>query len=512
MLPVETFGRNLIREVRREGRPARLSKSRFMLGLRCPLALYLHCYAPELADVDEGQQAVLDQGQLVGALARNRFTGGLLIAEDYTRQREAEEKTRELLADPTIPAVFEAAFRFEDIRIRVDVLKRLPGNRWALIEVKSSNAVKDYHVPDLAIQKYVLEGCGLAIGEVALMHLNRAYVYDGLSYDLERLFVIQALGPSVAEFEKTLPEHLKRLREVVRLEVAPPIDPGVCCGKPFACAFADLCAPAHPDGWVGQLPHLRGWRAGLLEEQNIQSIYEIPEDFPLTDNQRRICDCVQSGEPYFDAGLAPTLGGLRYPLCFMDFETVFPALPRYRGMRPYDQIPFQWSLHIQRQPDGPLEHYQFLAEDSCDPREAFLTSLLNVLETVDGHILVYNQGFEGPRLKDLAAWFPEYALRLEAVSGRLVDLLQIVRKYVYHPDFLGSFSIKSVLPALVPGMTYEGMEVAEGGQAGVAYERLISGTLSAEERNRTIAALQAYCSQDTRAMAEVLRVLRENAR
>jgi len=181
-------------------------------------------------------------------------------------------------------------------------------------------------------------------------------------------------------------------------------------------------------------------------------------------------------------------------------------------MRPYDHVPFQWSVHIQRQPDGPLEHYQFLAEDSSDPREAFLSSLLKVLETVDGHMLVYNQGFEGPRLKDLAAWFSEYASRVDAVLERLIDLLQIVRRHVYHPDFLGSFSIKSVLPALVPGMTYEGMEVAEGGQAGVAYERLISGTLSAEERNRTIKALQAYCGQDTRAMAEVLRVLRENAR
>jgi hypothetical protein len=288
MVTVESVvGREKLELVRRGDRLARLSKSRFMLGLRCPLALYLQSYAPELAaDASDAQQAILDQGQHVGSLARNRFPRGLLIAEDYTRHTEAEEKTRRAMADVAVPAIFEAAFTFEDIRIRVDVLKRLSADRWALIEVKSSTAVKDYHVPDLAIQKYVLKGCGLTVSEVSLMHLNREYIYDGVSYDLEQLFVIEDLGPEVSTFENDLAAHLDRLRALLRLEAAPRVEPGSCCGQSYRCPFYDLCAPVRPDNWIGRIPYLRGRRAELLTEQRVESILDIPNDFPLTARQR----------------------------------------------------------------------------------------------------------------------------------------------------------------------------------------------------------------------------------
>jgi hypothetical protein len=190
----------------------------------------------------------------------------------------------------------------------------------------------------------------------------------------------------------------------------------------------------------------------------------------------------------------------------MDFETLNPALPRFAGMSPYDPIPFQWSVHVRKTPGGRPEHNEFLAEDESDPRLLFLTSLLEVLGP-KGHVIVYNRGFESQRLKELADWLPEYAGRIAQVRARLWDLLDAVRKNVYHPRFRGSFSLKSVLPALIPDMSYEGMEVSEGEEAGLAWEKMVRGQLSAKEKAKLRKALLDYCSQDTLAMVRVLDVL-----
>jgi hypothetical protein len=189
----------------------------------------------------------------------------------------------------------------------------------------------------------------------------------------------------------------------------------------------------------------------------------------------------------------------------MDFETVNPAIPRFPGMHPYDQLPFQWSVHVQRQPGAPLEHYEFLATDANDPRRQFISSLCAALGE-SGSIVVYSS-FESQRLSDLASWFPEFADRIGAIQARLFDLLPVVREHVYHPAFAGSYSIKSVLPALVPEMTYEGMQVANGQDAGVAWGLLIRGTMDAVERGKIEKALLDYCGQDTLAMVKLLEMM-----
>jgi hypothetical protein len=195
----------------------------------------------------------------------------------------------------------------------------------------------------------------------------------------------------------------------------------------------------------------------------------------------------------------------------MDFETFYPALPRHKGMWPYSHIPFQWSVHVREKPDAQLHHHEFLAQDESDPRLRFLETLLEVLGTT-GSFVVYNRSFEAERLKDLAGWLPGYAKQIAAVQARLWDRLPVVRANVYHPEFRGSFSIKSTLPALVPEMTYEGMEVAEGGEAGLAWETLVRGKLSPDEKTRLRAALLAYCRQDTEAMVRVHDALEQATR
>ena len=190
----------------------------------------------------------------------------------------------------------------------------------------------------------------------------------------------------------------------------------------------------------------------------------------------------------------------------MDFETVNPAIPRFSGMRPYDQIPFQWSVHVQRKPGAEPEHFEFLAKDTNDPRREFITSLCPVLGE-SGSIVVYS-AFESQRLSELAAWLPEFAERIKKIQRRLWDMLPVVRNHVYHPKFAGSYSIKNVLPALAPGMTYEGMEVADGTDAGLAWESILRGNLDQTEREKVQKALLDYCGQDTLALIEVLESLR----
>jgi len=203
------------------------------------------------------------------------------------------------------------------------------------------------------------------------------------------------------------------------------------------------------------------------------------------------------------------LGGLTYPLYFADFETVNPAIPRFPGMRPYDHVPFQWSVHVQRHPGVEPEHYEFLATDASDPRREFISSLCAALGE-SGSILVYSS-FESQRLSDLATWLPEYAERINAIQARLFDLLPVVREHTYHPAFAGSYSIKSVLPALVPEMTYHGMEIANGQDAGLAWESLVRGSLEQCEGNRIRKALLDYCGQDTLAMVRLLHRLQSAA-
>jgi hypothetical protein len=245
-----------------------------------------------------------------------------------------------------------------------------------------------------------------------------------------------------------------------------------------------------------------------LEEIGVESIRDIPDDFDLTEIQRRAAESVQTGEPWFSPELANELAKLKYPARFMDFETVNWAIPRFAGMRPYDHLPFQWSVHIQREPGAEPEHREFLATDTSDPRQEFISSLCDALGKT-GSIVVYSS-FERQRLSELASWFPEFADRISAIQGRLFDLLPVVREHTYHPAYAGSYSIKSVLPALVPEMSYEGMVVANGQDAGRAWESLVRGSLTCDERERIREALLAYCALDTLAMVRLLDAL--NAR
>jgi len=484
----------------------RISKSKFVAGVQCLKRLYFQVHQPELATEPDGAtEAIMQQGHDVGMLARRLFPGGVEVCERSLDQ--AIRATRELVANPNVPAIFEAVLEHQNVLVKVDVLHRRRGDgRWRLIEVKSTTDVRDHHIEDVGIQSRVVCRSGLDLASVNLAHVNRDYLFDGGSIDVRRFFKIRNLTRRVQRLQPKLTFQLRAQFTVLNMPNAPEIAPARQCTNPVTCEFYDRCNPPRPDHHIGYLPRIHASATEELEEMGIESIHDIPDDFELTDIQRRAAECVQTGEPWYSPELRQVLDGLAYPLYFADFETVNRAIPPFAGMRPYDHLPFQWSVHVQRQPGAEPEHHEFLATDASDPRREFITSLCAALGK-SGSIVVYSS-FESQRLSDLASWFLEFADRITAIQARLFDLLPIMREHTYHPAYAGSYSIKSVLPALVPEMTYDGMGVANGQDAGIAWESLVRGSLACGERDRIRKALVDYCGQDTLAMVRLLEVLR----
>ena len=487
-----------------------ISKSKFVAGCQCVKRLYWQVHEPELAAVpDAATEAIMQQGHEVGILARQLFPGGVEVCSEGGLD-QAIRTTRELIANPEIPAIFEAAFEHDGVVVRVDVLQRRSDGRWRLIEVKSSTSVKEEHFDDVGIQYRVLSRCGLDVGSCCLAHVNRNYIFDGGMVDPWRFFRIRNVTRQVVNLQPKLTFQLRAAFTVLSMPKAPDIAPGNHCTTPVTCEFFDRCNLPLPDDHVGCLPRIHASAVEELEEIGVQSIHDIPPEFELTEIQRRAATSVQTGKPWFSAELGELLSELKCPLYFLDFETANRATPRFPAMRPYDQLPFQWSVHVQRAPEAELEHFEFLATDGSDPRREFISSLCAALGET-GNILVYSS-FESQRLSELASWFPEFADRIGAIQARLFDLLPIIRVHTYHPAYAGSYSIKSVLPALVPAMTYDGMEVANGQDAGLAWERLVHGGLDQREQERTRTALLDYCRQDTLALVRLLQQLRAQVR
>jgi predicted RecB family nuclease len=485
----------------------KLSKTKFMAGVQCLKRLYFLVHEPELEDQVEGSsEAMIQQGRVVGLLARQLFPGGVEVGGSADLG-QAISSTKELLANPEVPAIFEGAFECQGVIVKTDILQRRERSHWRLVEVKSTTEMKDHHVDDVAIQTYTLANSGLKLASSWLAHVNREYVFDGITLDPRQFFLFRNLTHRVRNLQPEVAIRLRTQFDVLAATTPPDVFAGPQCTRPVTCEFFYHCNEPPAKDHVGYLPRLHASAAEELQELGVESVNDIPADFELSDIQRRACSAMQTGQPWFSPDLKIELKSLQYPLCFMDFETVNPAIPRFSGMHPYDHLPFQWSVHVQRDSGTAPEHFEFLACDNSDPRTAFISSLCEALHE-EGSIVVYNGQFESQRLWELASWLPDYLEPVRAIQRRLWDLLPVVRNHVYHPEFGGSFSLKAVLPALVPEMTYEGMQVPNGQAAGLAWEMMISGSITEGERQEKRKALLEYCGQDTLALVRLLEALR----
>jgi hypothetical protein len=479
-----------------------LTKSRYMAGLQCPRRLWLLVHEPPPYE-EPAPGTPLDIGQEIGRKAHLLFPGGVAVSEAPWEHVQAIARTAALMADVGVPAIFEAAFEYDGIRIRVDVLERLASGGWGLREVKSSSGLKDHYIDDIALQTYVLRGAGLDIRSIELLHVNTAYVRgaNGVVWPefFARLDVVDGVTAALAD----LPAGLPAMREWLNGNTLPDAEPGSQCGTPYACEFWDRCTAHKPPDWIAFMPRLSPARAESLKAIGIEQISAIPPDFPLTARQIVIRDAVATGRPFVAPDLARLLRTCGPPACYLDFEAMMPPIPLYEGTRPYQAIPFQWSLHTLAA-DGALQHREFLADGHGDPRRAFAETLIEALSGAVFPIVVYSH-YEQTQLRALAKEFPDLRGSLTAIIDRLKDLLPIVCAAVYLPAAGFSNSIKSVGPALCPGFTYDNLEaIADGMAASAAFLQLASGLLTdPEEIDRLRVALRLYCHHDTLAMVEV---------
>jgi len=427
-------------------------------------------------------QAILEMGREVGRAAHALFPGGVLVDAPADRHPEAILQTRRGLGDASVPALFEAAFEHRGVRVRVDVLERLPEEHFGLREVKASTRVKDEHLPDLAVQAWVLAGCGIALASAQIVHIDPGYVRGEGGIDWPHFFVRDDRTRAVEILAAETARQVDRGLRVLARSEAPEVEPDGHCRAPFDCEFWAHCTADKPPAW-----HL--YRKRIAETL-----------------RTRWLETLESGRPWVSADLGVRLADVRPPVWHLDFEALAPAIPVYPGTRPFEAIAFQWSLH-RWQPDGSVRHHEFLADGRRDPRPAVAESLLDVLSRDTAPIVVYSP-YERRMLHDLAARVPERARELAGLRDRLVDLLPILRSSVYHPAFAGSFSLKSVGPALAPEVRYDDLEdIADGTSAAAAFARIASGEADAETEPRLRAGLLAYCERDTMALLAVHRAL-----
>jgi predicted RecB family nuclease len=478
-----------------------LSKSRFLAGLQCPLRLWYQCYDRKLATpASPTQQAIFDMGHEVGLLATKLYPAGFYVAENYLHHPEAQKTTESALAKSDVPAIFEGAFAFNDVRIRVDILQRLKNDRWNLIEVKSSTSVKEVYVVDAAIQYYVLNGAGLALDRAGILHLNNQYVYDGAHLDLQQLFHFTDLTAEIGQRQFTIVLQVENLKSVILSNSPPSISPSRHCLTPYKCEFWEHCTRDKPDFWVMDLAGITNRKFLDLAEIGVETIDAIPENFPLTALQELIRQCVTSNREFISLDLRPELLDVEYPIHFLDFETIAPAVPRYAGTRPYETVPFQWSDHIQFE-DGTVEHREYLCMEDKDPRAEFAQTLLEDLGET-GTIFTYT-GYEEGVLRGVARSLPHFETKILDLINRFKDLYAIIRRHYYHPLFHGSFSLKYVLPALVPSMDYKNLSIQEGTLASLEYMRMINGGTSDVEKEKIRNDLLEYCGIDTLGMVVI---------
>ena len=390
----------------------------------------------------------------------------------------------------------------------MDVLERVEVNElgqptWRLVEVKSSTKVKTTHVDDLTIQSYVLEGIGLALADICLMHVNTHYVFDGRHLDLDRLFTLRSLTETVQPRLPEVETRLGGMQAMLENLSAPAINPDEHCHSPYECPFWDHCTREKPARWIYHLPG-SSKTVVHLRELGVETIDEIPDSVSLTAVQRR----VKENREWVGEGLRSALETIVYPVHHLDFETFMPAVPKFVDTRPYQVIPTQWSNHIE-QPDGSLAHAEFLCRDERDPREALAITLLESLGR-EGSICVYSS-YERSVIERLAEDFPSLRKDLKRVVARLWDLHVIIRDHYYHPAFEGSYSIKTVLPAVVPSLSYDDLVIRDGGVAACEYSRMIFTVSDWIEKAQIQEALLRYCERDTLAMVELRKELRKRA-
>ena len=487
-----------------------LSKSTFIRGCQCHKSLFLYKFYPKLRDeITEAQQAIFDRGTNVGLLAQQLFPGGINAKPPTPYEYQKSILDTQMAIASGAEVIYEAAFQFNGVLAALDILVKENG-KWKIVEVKSSTSVSDTYVLDTALQYWIVTNCGYEVSDVGVLHLNNQYIRKG-ELDLQQLFTYESTLEKVFPLQDFIHEQVEEQLKLISEKKLPAIDIGLQCDDPYTCDFHGHCWQHIPDYSVFNISRLRAEKKFELYYKGITRLEDIPDDFPLNENQWLQVNSHKSGNTTIDKSkIQNFLKSFDYPVFFMDFETFMPALPLYDNSRPYQQIPFQYSLHYLNKPGSELQHFEFLAESdiNIDPRIKFIEQLLTDTKG-KGTILVYNEAFEKTRLAEVARDFPQYADDINERLTRIKDLMTPFRdKSIYMPEMRGSYSIKKVLPALIPELSYNKLEINNGGMASMGFEQLFYETNKTVIEN-TRKNLLEYCKMDTFAMVKLLEFIEQ---
>ena len=484
-----------------------LSKTDYILGMECEKALWLVKYHPELVpDIDVMLQRRFDIGNEVQEYARQLFPSGKMVGGGDIKY--AAFRTKEMSRENNI--LFEAtAIVPNQAFCRIDIMER-EDNAWNLIEIKSASEVKDNYIDDLAFQKYVFENAGYKIKRSEVIYLNNKYTRKG-PLDIYELFVREDVSLLVEQVYANVANNIEALTQIIEQKE----EPEVLIHKVNpckTCSFKSYCRSSLPEYPALSLFYYdRDWQK-FYNQYNSYKVEDIPNDYKLSakeivDRQAYLTQQIHV-EPQ---QIKNWLNQLEYPLYYLDYETAQLAIPLFDNSKPYSQIPFQFSLHIQEKQGGELKHISFLHKEQSDPRRAIAECLVNHLGT-KGSVIVYNKTFEKTRNKELAELFPDLSEKILAINERIADQYDVFdKRYLYCPKQKSSASIKYVLPAFCD-LSYQGMEIANGGEAMSEYEAFLKGKQTPEETANMLAALEKYCAQDTFAMVKLMEVLYQYAK
>ncbi|MBK6650666.1 MAG: DUF2779 domain-containing protein [Betaproteobacteria bacterium] len=485
------------------------SKSKLLALRQCPKRLWLEIHRPNLREDSAATEASFQAGNQVGEIARQIYDPhklGALIDVNADGFTGALERSAELLKldQPIFEAGFSAggALAFADVMLPEQI-----GDQqvWHMVEVKSSTSVKDYHRDDVAVQAYVAQSAGVALQSIALAHIDSSWTYPG-NGDYRGLLKESDLTEEAFSRTEEVQAWVAQAQQTAALPAEPAIETGLHCDTPYACGFYDYCTRNQPKAQypIHWLPRF-GAAAQAFADQGVFELAQVADDL-LNPKQLLVKTHTLANTVYFDAeGAAADLAPYPLPAYFLDFETINFAVPIWKGTRPYQQNVFQFSLHTLAE-SGHLAHCEFLDVSGEDPAMPFAQALIAGCGT-RGPVYVYNAGFEGSRIRELAARYPELSAALLAIHDRMVDLLPIARDRYYHPSQQGSWSIKKVLPAVVPELRYDRLDgVQDGGMAMEAFQEAIHPSTLLERKAQIKKQLLAYCKLDTYAMVRLWQV------
>ncbi|MDD3594591.1 MAG: DUF2779 domain-containing protein [Candidatus Gastranaerophilales bacterium] len=479
----------------------KISKSDYILGLKCPLALWYKKHRPDLCS--EFNDGILSQGNEVGLLAHKLYKDGKLV-HHKPWEDAAIVQTGKFVEDG-VTAIFEAVAKTETGEYcAADILKRNEDGSWNIIEVKSSTKVKEYHLIDLSFQYYVFTNAGYNIKSCYIVTVNNQYVRKG-DIDPFEFFNYNEVTEDVVKLAKNLPQGLELVRDM-QTAAEPACEIGGACSYFFDCQYIDHCWQNIPDYSVFDVMKMEK-AVEIFRKYKTADLQKLPRELFLNERKSEEINCFLDERTIVEVDkIADFLAALEYPLYFLDYETICSAIPLFEGTSPYQQIPFQFSLHILNSPDSQLEHVEFLHEKQTDPREELIKKLITSCST-NGSIVVYNQGFEKTVNKKLAESFSVYAQELFEINNRVVDLIVPFRKrMLYNYEQYGSSSIKKTLPAFTD-ISYANLAINNGSDASSQYLDFLKGLVP--ESDDLFENLLEYCGQDTLAMVKLLDVLNE---